>query len=143
MIQFKHILLSLGAAAMLAACEIETSGNGNLDGLWHLERVDTLATCGSTNRSENNRFWAFQAKLLNVRSAEASYLMRFAHEGDSLFLSEPYQDDRTDGDQKLDTYEPLCPYGINDVADRFRIERLKGGDMVLSNKQLRLWLKKF
>ena len=26
----------------LASCEIETSDNGELDGFWHLERIDSL-----------------------------------------------------------------------------------------------------
>ena len=30
----------------LTSCEIETSENGDLDGYWHLEQVDTLATGG-------------------------------------------------------------------------------------------------
>ena len=31
----------------LSSCEIETSQNGDLDGFWHLEQVDTLATGGT------------------------------------------------------------------------------------------------
>lgn len=138
----KHILLPLAAIA-LTACEIETSGNGALDGFWHLERVDTLATGGSANLTGDKRFWAFQSRLLNVSSSEGSFLLRFSHEGDSLFFSEPYINDRTNGDPKLETPEPLQPYGINSLSERFRIEKLKGGDMVVSNKTLRLRFKKF
>ena len=29
-------------AVLSASCEIETSDNGDLDGFWHLERVDTI-----------------------------------------------------------------------------------------------------
>lgn len=138
----KHLLLPL-AAIGLAACEIETSGNGTLDGFWHLERADTLATGGSTDLTGTGRFWAFQSRLLNVTNGESSFMLRFSHEGDSLFLSDPYEDDRTNSDPKLEIAEPLNPYGINSLTERFRIERLKGGDLVVSSKTLRLKFKKF
>lgn len=138
----KHLIHPLAALA-LSACELETSGNGDLDGFWHLERVDTLATGGVADYSSQSKFWAFQAKLLNVSDNNGGYLLRFSHEGDSLFLSEPYTNDRTNGDTRLEDAQPLRPYGINTLSDRFRIERMKGGDMVLRTKQLKLTLKKF
>lgn len=136
-------LLLIALIGTLASCELETSGNGDLDGFWHLERVDTLATGGVTDLSNTTRFWAFQSRLLNVSDKNGSYLLRFSHEGDSLFLSDPYLNDRGNGDIKLEDHEPLRPYGINNVADRFRIEQLKGSNMILSNKTLKLKLKKF
>ena len=32
--------------SVLAGCDIETSDNGDLDGMWRLESVDTLASGG-------------------------------------------------------------------------------------------------
>lgn len=43
----KKIIGVLSLAVMmltLSSCEVETSQNGDLDGFWHLEQVDTLAT---------------------------------------------------------------------------------------------------
>ena len=45
----KKIIGVLSLAVMmltLSSCEVETSQNGDLDGFWHLEQVDTLATGG-------------------------------------------------------------------------------------------------
>lgn len=45
----KKIIGALSLAVMmltLSSCEVETSQNGDLDGFWHLEQVDTLATGG-------------------------------------------------------------------------------------------------
>ncbi len=142
MTRIKHFIFPLIACA-LASCELETSGNGGLDGYWHLEQVDTLATGGVTDLSEDYRFWAFQYRLLNVSGYNNSYLLRFSHEGDSLFLSDPYVNDRKNGDIQLEDQEPLRPYGINGLTERFRIEQLKGTNMVLSNKTFKLRLKKF
>ncbi len=142
MTRIKHFIFPLIACA-LASCELETSGNGGLDGYWHLEQVDTLATGGVTDLSEDYRFWAFQYRLLNVSGYNSSYLLRFSHEGDSLFLSDPYVNDRKNGDIQLEDQEPPRTYGINGLTERFRIEQLKGTNMVLSNKTLKLRLKKF
>jgi hypothetical protein len=46
----KKIIGVLSLAVMmltLSSCEVETSQNGDLDGFWHLEQVDTLATGGA------------------------------------------------------------------------------------------------
>ena len=142
MTHLKHLMLPLAALA-LSACELETSGNGGLDGFWHLERVDTLATGGVADWSAETRFWAFQARLLNVTNNDGGYLLRFSHEGDSLTVSDPYAHARPNGATRLEDAQPLRPYGINGLSDRFRIEKLKGGTMVLSTKRLKLTLKKF
>lgn len=36
-------MLMMGSA-LLNSCEVDSSDNGDLDGFWHLESVDTLAT---------------------------------------------------------------------------------------------------
>jgi len=38
----KSIIVMAFAISAMMSCEIETSGNGDLDGFWHLVRVDTL-----------------------------------------------------------------------------------------------------
>ena len=48
----KHLILMLVGMLVLcfqSACTLETSDNGDLDGYWHLEQVDTLATGGKLN----------------------------------------------------------------------------------------------
>ncbi len=50
----------------LSSCEIETSQNGDLDGFWHLEQVDTLATGGTCSFADKRIFWGCQYKLIQV-----------------------------------------------------------------------------
>ena len=40
----KRLIFVLTICMALVACDIETSGNGDLDGFWQLRQVDTLAT---------------------------------------------------------------------------------------------------
>lgn len=56
----KSLLATLATPFLLASCNVETSGNGSLDGFWHLERVDTLATGGTTDYSSGYVFWGVQ-----------------------------------------------------------------------------------
>ena len=40
----RMIYLIAAISLVLSSCTLETSDNGDFDGFWHLERVDTLAT---------------------------------------------------------------------------------------------------
>lgn len=63
--QRQHPIAALGVAAVagllmalgsLSSCTLESSDNGDLDGYWHLESIDTLAT-GKTGDYSNRRFF--------------------------------------------------------------------------------------
>ena len=72
----KKIIGVLSLAVMmltLSSCEVETSQNGDLDGFWHLEQVDTLATGGTCNFADKRVFWGCQYKLIQV--ADYDYLV--------------------------------------------------------------------
>ena len=56
--KIRYILLLMVALFSLSACEIETHDNGKLDGFWHLEKVDTIATGGVCNMSQQKAFWS-------------------------------------------------------------------------------------
>ena len=42
----KKILYIFSTLLLFCSCDIESSKNGDLDGFWHLERVDTISTSG-------------------------------------------------------------------------------------------------
>ena len=94
------------ALGSLSSCTLESSGNGDLDGYWHLESIDTLAT-GKTGDYSNRRFfWGIEHRLISVsdidREGRLGYYFRFEQTGDSLFLGKAYknnwhQDNGEDG----------------------------------------------
>lgn len=50
----KRIIYLIAAICLVVnSCTIETSDNGDFDGFWHLERVDTLATGNYLDLSRN------------------------------------------------------------------------------------------
>ena len=146
-----HILTALtGIAVSMASCTMESSDNGKLDGFWHLEQVDTLATGGTADLSDKRIFWGVQHKLISIKDYDAeSFYLRFQQTGDSLIMSSPYinhwhQDTGDDGGDipMEEVSDNLHRCGINNMEERFCKERLTGSDMTLRNKTLRLIFKK-
>ena len=137
----------------LASCEIETSGNGDFDGFWPLERVDTLATGGTLDLSKKRVFWGVQYKLIYVRDIDkdrsSGYYLRFVQTRDKITTMSPdkgnwHQDNGEDGgDHPIDDPTLLAPYGINNLEEEFVKEKLNGGQMILRSKTLRLKFKRF
>ena len=85
------LMLMLGSA-LLNSCEVDSSDNGDLDGFWHLESIDTLATGGICDYSNQRVFWGVQHKLLTVNNYKGeSFNFRFSQTSDSLILSSPYK----------------------------------------------------
>ena len=141
----RKIIYIASVAVMLftiTSCELETSGNGKLDGFWHLEKIDTIATGGICDLSEGNVFWAFQHKLLEL-NGYTTCLCRFSHANGVLSVSEPYRYDRENGDELLTEPTLLIPYGINSLEEDFSVEALSNSRMVLNSGDLRLHFTKF
>lgn len=148
---FNTILATI-ALTTLASCEIETSDNGDFDGFWHLERVDTLATGGTTDLSKKRVFWGVQYKLISVydidKEGTFGYYLRFKQTSDQIVTHTPYknnwhQDVENGGDHPIDDPTQLAPYGINNLEEEFVKEKLDGGQMLLRSKTLRLKFKRF
>ena len=141
------------ALGSLSSCTLESSDNGDLDGYWHLESIDTLATGHTGDYSSRRFFWGVEHKLISIsdidREGRQGYYLRFEQTGDSLFLGQAYknnwhQDNGEDGgDIPVDDVEPLRYYGINELNEHFLKESLKGGKLILRSKTLRLKFKKF
>ena len=148
-----NTIIATLAIVSLASCEIETSDNGDFDGFWHLERVDTLATGGTCDLSKKRVFWGVQYKLISVRDTDKEgtfgYYLRFTQTRDKIVTKSPYknnwhQDNGEDGgDIPVDDPTQLAPYGINNLEEEFVKEKLNGGQMILRSKTLRLKFKRF
>ena len=141
----KNILIIFLALLLFGSCDLESSKNGDLDGFWHLERVDTLSTSGSLDLSEEKLFWAFQKDLLQLRGDEQEFYLRFNHHDNQLDLSNPHLRDREKDDPEISssTMYLIRPYGINEEEEYFQVVNLDNDNMVLRNQNLQLWFRKF
>lgn len=144
------VLLS---AMSFSSCTMETSDNGDLDGFWHLESIDSLATGTTVDLSQKRIFWAVEYKLISAReydhSQERMYF-RFEQTSDSLkitkvFLDHGHQDNGDNGGNiPLDEVTPeLRYYGINALPEGFSKEAMSSSKMILRSKTVRLKFKKF
>ena len=127
--------------AVFASCDIETSDNGDLDGFWHLDRVDTLSTGGRADLSNKYIFWSVQKDLINTvdrHDSASDYLFRFEHKGKTLRLYDPHVNDRMNGDPAVEDPAVLNPFGVNALDETFNVNKLTGSKMVLSTDELKL-----
>lgn len=142
---YLNIFIAAFVAFVLGSCTIETLDNGDLDGMWHLTKVDTLATSASADMSGMRIYWSFQARLLQLddkSGAHFSILMRFEHNGATIRLYDPYVYDREDGDWPLEDITLLNPFGIVAPDETYTIESLSGSKMVLLSGTYRMYFKK-
>ena len=145
----QYLIFSLSAFLVFSftSCELETSGNGDLDGFWHLVQVDTLQTGGVNDTSKELFFWSFQVNLLEFsdRSYQIPIFMaRFNHENGQLKVTQPCLYNRDEGNEMVteENVKDISPYGLNALEETFRVEELSGSRMTLSNGTLRLYFKK-
>lgn len=132
------------ALPILAACSLETSGNGDLDGYWQLHHLDSLAAGTTADIRDAQVFWAVQVNLLRTYKVKGgAAFFRFENTGDSLRLSDPYIDNRDSSDIKVADPHTLRPFGVNALRETFAIEQLDGDNMTLRSSMLRLYFRKY
>lgn len=140
-------ILTLGM--LFVSCELETSGNDELDGYWQMSQVDTLSTGGVADTREALVYWGIQGKLLQIRFSEngkylgEGFMFRFNREDDVLTLSSPILHHLYKTDEPITDVEVLKPYGIFDLEEVFAIEELNDHNMVLTNDVLRLRFRRY
>lgn len=144
----KLIFLLPVLALLFSSCSLETDNDaGDLEGMWHLVRIEESVTNTHIDVSNEVIFWSFQAKLLQMEDKTGqinSYLYRFRIDNDQLRLSSPYLFDRENGDHPLTAYEAtLGRYGIKSLTPTFRIERVDRRKLVINDGTVRLYFDKF
>jgi hypothetical protein len=145
----KRIAYILTLCVMLVSCELETSGNKELDGYWQMSQVDTLSTGGVADTREALVYWGVQGKLLQIRFSEngkflgEGLLFRFNRENGMLTLSSPILHHLYETDEPISDVELLKPFGIFNLEEVFSIEELNDDVMVLASDTLRLHFRRY
>ena len=132
--------LAIGVLALImTSCTMESSNNGNLDGMWHITEMQNIETGETTDYSEKAYFWKVDTKLMQM----GGYLMRFKQENGYLITYDVYYDNREGGDPVLTDTTRLYPYGMTSIPDTFQIEKMKHYDMILKSKKRRITFEKY
>ncbi len=140
-----YTLFAVIITAMLNSCDIQSSDNGNLDGMWHLTSVDTISTSGVKDMSNEKIYWSFENKLLELddkSGANQSILYRFKHSDGTLQLYDPYLYNREFGDTPVEDAQLLYPFGVDSFETTYTVETLTSRRMVLSTTTIRLHFRK-
>lgn len=128
----------------LCGCELETTDNGDLDGYWHLEQVDSLAGQRSVDYGRSNIFWSIQFELLQLSNLEDNTIIyKLVYDNHQLTLANPCMFDRADGDTLVTNVEVLRQYGVNALQENFKVVTLETKTMVLESPVLRLHFRKY
>ena len=149
MVKLIRLLAMVMASVCLISCDLETSDNGKLDGFWHLERVDTLATGGSLDMTGKKVFWSFQVRLLQLQGGSSSFFFRFKQDADSLTIFSPYTSEGHEetlgdgGNKPVTDPSSFRDYGIDQLETHYKKEALDGSKMILRSRRLRLMFRKF
>ena len=139
-------LLLLLSCLFITSCEIEMTDNGKLDGNWQLRQIDTLATNGTCDMSYSSIYWGMENNLLQVRDIDDNnlrILFRFNHQGDSLFIFDPYHVITKDELEPVESDSLLLPLGISQTEEHFLIEQLSNGNLTLKSPIYRLRFRKY
>lgn len=147
--KYLHSLYLIFTTAVLcsvtSACELESSDNGKLDGMWKLTSVDTLATGGSTSMMERQIFWSVQSRVLQMNEYihQERCIFRFKQTADSLILWDARYNQRELGDPAVASVNDLPHLYLPSLTPRYRKELLSSSSLVLTDGRLRLIFSKW
>ena len=145
----RKLLSILTLCLLVVSCELETSGNKELDGFWQMDQVDTLSTGGVADTREALVFWGVQGKLLQIRYSEngtflgEGLLFRFNQDDKHLTLFSPVIHHLYETDEPIEDVEILKPFGIFHLEETFDIDELDDKEMILTNDVLRLHFRRY
>ena len=133
--------------------------NGDLDGMWHLQRMTTLSTTSQEVKdvAPQQIYWKVQLDLLQISSprlpiykdeatGKQTYnaYCRFEYTGTTLNVNKVYLSfDIKDSLLTDFTTTIMEPFGIMGCADTFYIENLDSKRMILVSDDKRLEFRKF
>lgn len=147
----KKAFIALSVFAMIlamTACSFETDtvdGDGDMEGMWHLESIVKSTTAGdSTNDLSNSRiFWSFQHDLMQVKDYDSgdSYFGRFTISDGTLSLHDFYDNQRAHDDTITDVSK-LIPLGITSLTPVYNYS-ISGSRLTLKNDSTTMKFKRF
>lgn len=145
----RYYIYIIGIVLLLAGCDMETSDNGDLDGLWVMQSMEYgPAGWARTDLHTSGLTWSFQGHILELRDVNKVHqdiAASFEHEGDNLTVHDFYFVDRDEGDRVVeDDYTYLLPYGVpSNILVTFKIVELTSARMKLESATTRLEFRKY
>lgn len=137
----KYIISLIVLLTTFTACTLETSDNGDLDGMWQLYQLETLEDGNITDMRSSGIYWSVQKDLMELtakKGGASNVLCRFNNTGNTLTLSDFYI-----GTTKVDDVSKLSFYYIEELEQVFNIELLKSWEMIIYTENYKLYFRKY
>ncbi len=122
--------------------------NGDLDGFWQVSSIENKET-GDIKYCQGDTYYSFQRELVLVSYVSSNipagqmkenYIAHFSHENDSIHMT----DFRIylDRNGKQAPLSKLEKFGLLEIYNSFKVEKLNSRSMVLSSEKARIVMKK-
>lgn len=135
--------------ATTACSHFKWDDTGDYGNFWMLEQLDSMSTGEQIDYRGRQIFWAIQGEILEITDKSnglyrsAGLLFEYTEMKDSLFLRHPRYSRRMEGDPDVTDVEVIKPYGVNQLENHFKVEKINGSHMVLRDDVVRLHFKSF
>lgn len=144
-ILYFHFSLLILLGMSMISCEVNTSDNGPLDGLWQVTQIELQNGCSGKGMRTLPMYWAFQGNLMEIRQKTdgGGIFFRFANISKTLSLYEPVKNLRDSGDIKITDPIDLHQYGIYHMKENLRILHLSDESMILQSDSIQFTFRKY
>lgn len=122
--------------------------NGDLDGFWQVSSIENKTT-GDITYCNGDTYYSFQRELVLLSYVsptlpqglmKENYIAYFTHKNDSIYMT----DFRIylDRDGKQAPLSELEKFGLLEIYNSFKVEKLNSRSMALSSEKARIVMKK-
>ncbi len=140
-----YILLGIGVSLLLMSCHLETSNNGDLDGLWQATIKEDIATGEVVDLRDYQATWSFQGKLvqMNASSIPNHVVGTFIQTENYLKVDKLSIFTSGKGDEPISDVAVLEVFGFTKLDETFELLELNSNALRLQNDKVRLTFRKY
>ena len=142
----KLYLYIIGITLLLTSCNMVTSDNGALDGLWQGMMKEDLTTGEVTDLRDEQATWSFQGGMIqmNATSIPPSHVIGKFERGDkTLRVYHMALFTHGKGDTPLEDVTMLKVFGFTTLDETFRILELNDDALRVETDNVRLTFRKY
>lgn len=138
-------LLILMIIGLLSSCNMETSNNGDLDGLWQATFKENIVTGSLIDLRDFNASWSFQGGLvqMNASTIPSHVIGKFVRTDNFLKVNTLCIFRHGKGDEQITDVSVLEVFGFIQLDETFEVLELNEDVLRLQNSRVRLSFRKY
>lgn len=139
-------LYIIGISLLLSSCNMVTSNNGSLDGLWQGMMKEDVTTGEVVDLRDFQATWAFQGGMIQMNSTTfpPSHVIGKFERGDKMLrVYHMAVFTHGQGDTPIEDASMLSVFGFTQLDETFQILELNNDALRLQNSKVRLTFRKY